>query len=96
MKTTIDLPDELVRKLKLRALRDRRKFKDLAADFLRRGLLTPPNPKKTAQPLLQKDKKTGLPVLQCPHPAAPGRDLTPDQLAEILNDQEADWIRESP
>lgn len=38
MKTTLDLPDELVREMKLRALMQGRTLRDLAADFLRQGL----------------------------------------------------------
>jgi plasmid stability protein len=38
MKTTLDLPDALVKQVKLRALRDGRKLKDAVADLLRQGL----------------------------------------------------------
>ena len=38
MKTTLDLPDELVHAVKLRAVMQRRTVKDLVADFLRQGL----------------------------------------------------------
>ena len=38
MKTTFDLPDELVREMKLRAVMQGRTLRDLAADFLRQGL----------------------------------------------------------
>ena len=38
MKTTLDLPEDLVRELKLRSVHDRLKLKDLAASALRRGL----------------------------------------------------------
>ena len=38
MKTTLDLPDDLVREMKLRALMQGRTLRDLAADFLRQGL----------------------------------------------------------
>lgn len=38
MKTTLDLPDELVREMKLRAVMQGRTLRDLAADFLRQGL----------------------------------------------------------
>jgi hypothetical protein len=39
MKTTLDLPDELVREMKLRALMQGRTLRDLAADFLRQGVI---------------------------------------------------------
>ncbi len=38
MKTTLDLPDDLVREMKLRAVMQGRTLRDLAADFLRQGL----------------------------------------------------------
>ncbi len=38
MKTTLDLPEELVRQLKLRAVQEGRRLKDLAAEFLAAGL----------------------------------------------------------
>ncbi|MEX0588121.1 MAG: hypothetical protein WD136_02595 [Cyanobium sp.] len=38
MKTTIDLPDTLVRQARQRALHEGRPFKQLIADFIRQGL----------------------------------------------------------
>lgn len=38
MKTTLDLPADLVREIKLRAVREDRNVKDLAAELLRAGL----------------------------------------------------------
>ena len=40
MKTTLDLPDELMREVKIRAVKENRKLKDAIADLLRRGLGT--------------------------------------------------------
>lgn len=42
MKMTLDLPPGLVREMKLRAVNEHRKLKDVAADLLRRGLSTAP------------------------------------------------------
>ena len=95
MKTTIDLPDDLIRELKFRAVRDRRKFKDLAAELLRSGLTVPnAKPKKSGRPLIIKDKMTGLPVIQCRR-TPPRNQPTPDQIAEILLEQETDWANAS-
>jgi hypothetical protein len=41
MKTTFDLPPELVRKVKLRAVNEGRKLKDVAAELLQWGLEQP-------------------------------------------------------
>ena len=38
MKTTIDLPSELVRAIKLRALNENRRLKEVVTDLLRAGL----------------------------------------------------------
>ena len=38
MKTTLDLPNDLVREVKLRALNEGMKLKDFVADLIRRGL----------------------------------------------------------
>ncbi len=38
MKTTIDLPSELVRAIKLRALNENRRLKEVVTDLLRSGL----------------------------------------------------------
>ena len=38
MKTTLDLPNALVREIKLRAVNDGRKLKDTIADLLKKGL----------------------------------------------------------
>jgi hypothetical protein len=42
MKTAIDLPDELVREVKLRALMQGRTLQDVVADYIRQGIGTPP------------------------------------------------------
>mgnify|MGYP002685529959 CR=1 FL=1 len=41
MKTTFDLPDDLVRAIKLLAVHEDRKLRDLMAELLRRGLSAP-------------------------------------------------------
>ena len=55
MKTTLDLPDSLVKQL------------------------------------VSTDPKTGLPLIVCPQAAAPGEEITPERLAEILLAQEVKW-----
>lgn len=72
MKTTLDLPQQLVRQLKLRAVRDGRKLKDVAADALRAGLAVRAAPSKDKAVRIARDRKTGLPVVVCRHPATRG------------------------
>ena len=66
MKTTFDLPPDLVRAVKLRARREGRKLKDMAADLLQRGLATPgikPSPRTSKPPI--DIMPNGLPVVRC-------------------------------
>lgn len=96
MKTTIELPNPLVKQVKLRALHDGRKFKDTVADLLRKGLAKESSSKATqARPSITTDKKTGLPLIRCNRKASPTEALTPDRIAEILLDQEVEWYRAS-
>lgn len=90
MKTTLDLPDALVKQVKLRALRDGRKLKDAVADLLRKGLAATdgiPAP----EPSVGLDRISGLPVIACRHHAAAGEEVTPQTVADILLAQEAAW-----
>ena len=67
MKTTLDLPDELIREVKLRAVTQQRTVKDLVAEFLRQGLgmalSAPPQP-PPAESMVEIGPK-GLPVIKC-------------------------------
>lgn len=90
MKTTLDLPETLVKQVKLRALREGKKLKDAVADLLRKGLAAEGPALKP--PVIKRDKLTGLPVIQCKHPAPPGQELTPERIAEILHEQEVEWF----
>jgi len=38
MKTTLDLPDELMREVKIRAVHEHKKLKDTIAELLRKGI----------------------------------------------------------
>jgi plasmid stability protein len=42
MKTTLDLPDDLVKEVKLRAIHEGKKLKNAVADLLRKGLAAAP------------------------------------------------------
>jgi hypothetical protein len=62
MKTTLDLPDDVVRAVKIRAVEENRKLKDLVADLLRRGLAQKSGPPggRTGKPC-EPAKKNGSP-----------------------------------
>ena len=91
MKTTLDLPEDLVRRLKLRAVHDGRKLKDVAAEVMRAGLDAPSCSAKRMPVVTKKDRQTGLSVIVGPKVPRSGKSLTPEQIAQILNDQEAEW-----
>ena len=64
MKTTLDLPDELMREVKIRAVMEDRKLKDLIPDLLQRGLQKtesekPPPKKLTGQEWIEKWQELG-------------------------------------
>jgi len=88
MKTTLDLPDELIREVKLRAVVQRRTVKDLVADFIRQGLGMAPRGKAEKRPASSKVKigENGLPVIRCA-PNAPATRMSVEELLAL--EQEA-------
>ena len=92
VKTTLELPDALVKQVKLRALHDGRKLKDAVADLLRKGLRVAMDARPDAPtPVVTTDKKTGLPLIECKQAASSSEEVTPERLAEILLAQEVEW-----
>lgn len=90
MKTTIELPDALLKQVKIRAVREGRKLKDAIADLLRKGLtVAEPGPR---DPVVVKDKTTGLPLILCNRTPTPDEVLTPEQIDEIFLAEEAEWM----
>lgn len=83
MKTTLDLPDELLRDVKMRAVRDKRKLKDAVADLLRQGLAREPA-------AMKKIRRVQLPLVQCAHRADPQGEITPRRAAAVLLAEEAE------
>jgi hypothetical protein len=52
MKTTLELPDELMREVKIRAIHERKKLKDAIAEFIRKGMAAgKKRPAKTPKPV---------------------------------------------
>jgi hypothetical protein len=78
MKTTIDLPPDLVREMKLLAVHEGRKLKDVAADLLKRGL----NSEKISPPFPSPRKaEIKLPLFPSPKSAPASRMSTGKLLA---------------
>jgi plasmid stability protein len=44
MKTTLDLPDDLMREVKIRAVHEHKKLKDAIAEFIRKGMAASKSP----------------------------------------------------
>lgn len=84
MKTTLDLPDEIVREMKLRALMQGRTLRDLAADFLRQGLgMAAPRQATTPPPSSAIEiGSDGLPVIRG-RTDAPARLMSAEALIEL-------------
>ena len=75
MKTTIDLPPDLVREMKLLAVNEGRKLKDVAAELLKRGLNSPRNHSRS--------KSAGDFLLSAP---ATAPEMTPERVRQILEE----------
>ena len=91
---TLDLPDDLVKEVKLRALYDNRKLKDAVAELLRKGLAArSENRAGPVESRLKKNRKTGLPVIECRNAAA--REINPKRAAKILLEQDVKWHEEA-
>ncbi len=83
MKTTLDLPDELMRAVKIRAAKESRKLKDMMADLLTRGLSQDPGTRRLSH------QRVRLPLVHCAHDASPQQEVTPERAATILLQEEA-------
>ncbi len=77
MKTTLDLPEDLLREVKLRAVHEGKKLKDITAEILRRGLSLPASP----SPALARHR-VQLPIVPAPLDA-PLFELTAQRIHEL-------------
>lgn len=82
VKTTIDLPENLVRAAKIRAVNEGRRLKDVMADAIATGLA------RSEELDGQLGARPQLPLIECAHGARPLEEVTPDRAAEILLDDE--------
>ncbi len=83
MKTTIDLPEDLVREMKFRAVREGRKLREVAEEIFRRGLAAPGAPRGPGARLRVK-----LPIIPAPAGSKPF-ELSGDRLLKLESDAEA-------
>lgn len=87
MKTTLELPDELLKAVKLRAVHAGRRLEDEVADLIRAGLEAETMGGKAK---VESDETTGLPVIRVRHGAKKGEFA--ERVAEILAEQEAEHV----
>jgi len=78
MKTTLDLPPELIREMKLRAADEDRKLRDVATEIFRRGLMNQDTTGKSA------GRRVKLPLIKCGKTVAPVHEMTAEQVADVL------------
>lgn len=77
MKTTLDIPDDLLRTMKMQAVQEGRKFKDVAVEIFRRGLTRMPPP--ASRPARHRVK---LPLIKA-EPGARTFELTGERIHEL-------------
>jgi len=95
MKTTIDLPDDLVREVKIRAVINRRTVRDLVAELLRQGLglASPAGPGDRHASTMVTIGDGGMPVIRCAPDAPAARMSVADLLAIEVQSQTEEDIR---
>ncbi len=77
MKTTLDLPGDLVRKMKIRAARENRKLREVATEVFRRGLANP------APSAAKSGHRVKLPLIECAKPADGSQSMTAVRVAGL-------------
>lgn len=84
MKTTLDLPDELIREVKLRAVMQGRSLKDLVTDFLWQGLGMVPPARLELPPAgsMVEIGQSGLPIIRC-RTDAPASRMSVEELLKL-------------
>lgn len=87
MKTTLDLPDELMRGMKIRAATQGRKLKDVVADAIRESLGAKPNADAEAPPLVISHNASGFPYIQC-RPALDKTAPNSEQLQRLIEESQ--------
>jgi len=86
MKTTLDLPPDLVREMKLRAAGEGRKLRDVATEVFRRGL------ERSTPAAASVRRRVKLPLVRCKQVST---EMSAANVAKVLLTQEMDWSRET-
>lgn len=84
MKTTLELPSELMKAIKLRAVEEDRTLTDLITELLRQGMAS-----DSAEPRVIRHR-VKLPLIYGSHAPVSEEELSPERMAEILLAQETE------
>jgi hypothetical protein len=96
MKTTVDLPEALVREIELRAEHKRQPLQHAVEELLWKGLAASAEASAPlARPIVKTHSKTGLPYIECLHGASAEEEMTPERVADLLLQQEVAWHHEA-
>lgn len=87
MKTTLELPDDLMRRIKIRAVNEDRKLKDVIAELLRRGLAA------EEESLTTGERRVSLPLIRTKPAISPELEATAERVAQILDEEDATAAR---
>ncbi|MCX6937214.1 MAG: hypothetical protein NTU80_04845 [Verrucomicrobia bacterium] len=85
VKTTLDLPDDLVQRIKIRAVQERKPLKHFVADLLVKGLAAPPalaSAISAPLPAGLEINQRGFPVFRC-GADAPASKMTIEELLAL-------------
>lgn len=85
MKTTLDLPDDLMREIKIRAATQGKKLKDVMAETLRSGLFPESSPPEKPKPTISKHPVLGFPIVEC-GPNPPVSQMAIEEILKIEQD----------
>lgn len=89
MKTTIELPDNLLRQIKLRAVKSGKKLKETIAELLQKGLAASASPATVPQaPTIKIHPESGFPYFDSPLDAPASRMTTAELIALEKQTQE--------
>lgn len=85
MKTTLDIPDELMRGMKIRAATQGRKLKDVVADALRESLA--PSASGNSNPAVISHTQNGFPYIKGKTPRGSSAS-EPDELQRLIQESQ--------
>ena len=99
MKTTLELPDELMRAIKIRAAQSNRRLKDVVTELLKKGMNSPAAPLPSqggADPSrrVEISPETGLPLIRSPADAPITR-LSTEEIYALIHRTEHEEDMES-